>query len=324
MNVSKSILCALAIAAVVSVSCRKAEGGSSSDLWSVPGYLILELQDQVPVNMEQSTVTAYIQVPESENPDVEFGFFLSTDPTMPENDRINVIWDIKMKTTAYASSYELKGTFRHLDCNKTYYYTVYYSLDGKYNMPQPKSFIPGCVELGPDFRWAVCNLGADDRYAYGGYYAWGETAPKKAFTAANYTGHTNTVDDELIANNDAARVTLGGKWRLPRIKEFRELADDSKFEWSSESGCMKVTSKIPGYEGNYILLPKGGMMNDILVPDGTGNVSKGDSGSYLSSTYCPGELDTRRAYIFFCSPSTHASRTENAFYGFSVRPFLAR
>ncbi|MBR6001416.1 MAG: hypothetical protein IK045_00970 [Bacteroidales bacterium] len=324
MSVRKSLLFAAAIAAMLTaVSCKKFNNGDSNTAtWNLPGYSFVAFEDQEPTNMAQSSVTVYFHVPETENPDVKFGFFLSNNPSVPEGDRTEVIWDSKMKTDMYESAVQIKATFRDLDCTKTYYYRAFYSLDGKYWFSGIKSFVPGCVELGPGLKLAVCNLGAADRYAYGSYYAWGETSPKTAFTSAGYRGHSNCENGELIAQNDAVRATLGGKWRLPRIEELRMLADESKFEWSQESGCMKVTSKISGYEGKYIVLPKSGRMSDALVEDGTGNVTKGSAGSYLSSTYASGGSDTK-AYIFYCSPSTHESRSEKIYYGFPVRPFLA-
>ena len=320
MNVTKSFICVAVIAAMALVSCKKPSGSTVSESWTLSGYSILDLEDQDPVNMTTSTIVAYIGVPASENQDVEFGFFLSPDPSVPEGNRTKVIWDSKMKTSRYDSAYEIKGTFRDLDCNKTYYYTVYYSLDGHYRTFSVKSFIPGCVEFGPDFKWAVCNLGAADRYAYGDYYAWGETSPKKAFTSGNYKGSSATCTGYALNREyDAVSQTLGGSWRLPSDDAFRKLRDDTKFEWTNDNGWFKVTSKIEGYEGNCIYLPKSGMMNDITESDGTSNAGKNFSASYLSSTYSMNSY----VYILYCGGSAHEMRTEKKYYGFPVRPYLA-
>ncbi len=321
MSVKKIFLVAAACAASLAVfSCKKFKDNTKVVNENVPGYEILALEDEEPINMVESSVVAYAKVPASENPDVKFGFFLSNNPSIPAGGRTEVIWETKMPTDRYESAFKFTARFRDLDCTKTYYYQFFYVLDNEYRLSESRSFIPGCVDLGEGLRFAVCNLGASDKYAYGGYYAWGETSPKTAFTSANYTGTATT---NLRPSEDAASVNLGGSWRLPTDDELNKLCNKDLFSWTTDAGCFKLTSKISGYEGNCIFLPRGGMVNDILKTDGTGNMEKGSTGSYMSSTYyISGANDY--CYLLYCRETGQGSlvKTDRVHYGYSVRPIL--
>ena len=138
--------------------------------------------------------------------------------------------------------------------------------------PNPGSGSGG-VDLGLSVCWASCNLGATTPEACGDYYAWAETVPNKenyswdtykwkgetVETYSKYIGHGKK---SLEAGDDAAAVSLKGSWRMPTRADFEELlsADpkDIEAEWIAEKKCMKYTSKIAGYEGNFILLPAAG------------------------------------------------------------------
>lgn len=322
MSVKKIFLVAAVCATSFAVfSCKKFKDNTKVVNENVPGYEILALEDEEPINMVESSVVAYAKVPESENPDVKFGFFLSNNPSIPAGGRTEVIWETKMPTDRYESAFKFTARFRNLDCTKTYYYQFFYVLDNEYRLSESRSFIPGCIDLGEGLRFAVCNLGASDKYAYGGYYAWGETSPKTAFTLDNYVGNTTCVAGNLHPSYDAASVQFGGKWRMPSADELRKLCDQDLFDWSTDAGCFKLTSKISGYEGRSIFLPKGGMVNDILDPSGTGNMGKGNSVSYMSTGHSLlGANDC--CYLLFYSGSGPIVKTDYAYYGYSVRPIL--
>ncbi len=89
-------------------------------------------------------------------------------------------------------------------------------------------------------------------------------------------------DTRLVSEDDAASVNWGDKWRMPTKSEFEELLDTGKcvvepFLYDDEAVLggeygIKITSKVPGYEGNFILLPtSGGVRQDeeILYVPGT-------------------------------------------------------
>lgn len=98
------------------------------------------------------------------------------------------------------------------------------------------------VDLGLSVKWASKNIGAENNYDSGDYFAWGEVAPKTNFTQQNYvwynsntTYYTKYCNDDNYGNitkqttldtsDDAAVVNWGGKWRMPTSKEWKELID---------------------------------------------------------------------------------------------------
>ena len=126
---------------------------------------------------------------------------------------------------------------------------------------------PNAIDLGlpSGLKWASFNLGASKPEGYGGYYAWGETETKtryflssyKWYSGSNYTFTKyvtdttyGTIDNNTIldAEDDAAHVELGGKWRLPTSAEWRELLAYCSWTWTSFNGVYGQlgTSKING------------------------------------------------------------------------------
>ena len=120
------------------------------------------------------------------------------------------------------------------------------------------------VDLGLSVKWATCNLGATSPEQSGDFYAWGEITPKTEFKEGNYMG-IESVQKKLEPSQDAARVKLGGKWRMPTMAEFKELYE--KCEWTLESNGFTVKSKV---NGNSIFLPFTGHYAPIgsYNPDG--------------------------------------------------------
>lgn len=136
----------------------------------------------------------------------------------------------------------------------------------------------GAVDLGLSVKWATCNLGASSPEQSGDFYAWGEIKPKTAFSWDNYkwtyeekssygevillrskyNSNTNQgkVDKKtnLDPEDDAARVKLGGNWRMPTKREFQELIDNCTWTLTTQNGVdgYEVTSKS---NGNSIFLP---------------------------------------------------------------------
>ena len=126
------------------------------------------------------------------------------------------------------------------------------------------------VDLGLSVKWATCNVGASNPWDYGDYFAWGETVgygksdPSNAhnqsytggstvktyyywrtykycscndvdcLTKYNYSSTYGTVDNKYILDlsDDAARVNMGGSWRMPTYDEQTELLDNCYWEWT--------------------------------------------------------------------------------------------
>lgn len=156
----------------------------------------------------------------------------------------------------------------------------------------PDSF--EAVDLGLSVKWSSCNLGATSPEEYGDYYAWGEVEPYYTYldksdwsfawkadkqngyhvdsyrwcdgsfdslSKYNYDSSYGTVDNKTLLDldDDAARVALGNKWRIPTFAEWAELLDNRNCAWTAGTvngvrGYI-VTSKKAGFTGNSIFIP---------------------------------------------------------------------
>lgn len=147
-------------------------------------------------------------------------------------------------------------------------------------MPEP-------VDLGLSVKWASANLGATSPRKAGGYFAWGETAPKAGeysgatykfgqytnqFSKYNYVVEAKNYSPQyavdckatLDLEDDAARVVLGGDWRMPTADELWELKNKCTWQLieNADSSGYLVTSRVPGYENNSIFLPAAGWASE--------------------------------------------------------------
>ena len=149
------------------------------------------------------------------------------------------------------------------------------------------------VDLGLSVKWATCNVGADSPEEYGDYFAWGETKPKLSYTEENYT-YTDS-PETLSSIRDAASVNMGGSWRMPTLKEQKELIDKCTWTWTTLNG-------VEGYEvkskknSNAIFLPAAGYR---YYGDGDLN-DAGSNGSFWSSSLSTGDSDDA-CYLYFDS-----------------------
>jgi len=119
------------------------------------------------------------------------------------------------------------------------------------------------VDLGLSVGWASCNVGAAVPEEYGGYFAWGETAPKSKFIKneyAYYDADTRSFIDigsEISGTEyDAATVIWGAPWRMPTKAEIEELIDECVWASSSVNGVNGC--KVTGPNGNSIFFPYSG------------------------------------------------------------------
>ena len=148
--------------------------------------------------------------------------------------------------------------------------------------------------------WATCNIGANDPWDYGDYYAWGETATKGTYTWANYafgshapfSRYTGSDYATLLSEDDAARQIWGGDWRIPTDEEWTTLRDDTLYDWVWTSDYLgdgsnhagRIVTRKDGTgpcSGNRIFLPAAGYRN---------NADLGGAGSY--GYYWSSSLDT--------------------------------
>ncbi|MBR4792197.1 MAG: Ig-like domain-containing protein [Bacteroidaceae bacterium] len=143
------------------------------------------------------------------------------------------------------------------------------------------------VNLGLSVNWATCNIGASRPERVGLYYAWGETEIKSVYNWSTYKysnedglltkycsyaqlGVDGFVDNlkELEPADDAAHVLWGDDWRMPTYEEITELIENCDFDWVeySDGGyVIIVTSRVPGYEKNSIILPYSEDMGGVCL-----------------------------------------------------------
>ena len=134
----------------------------------------------------------------------------------------------------------------------------------------PKDFVD--LGLPSGLMWAKYNIGAATESETGGYFSWGETAPKTKFGYGKYkfwNGSTftkyNWSDNlmELQPEDDAAFVNLGPWCHIPTKAEWEELIE--KCTWEATKVTMPGTTepvvaywKVTGPNGNHIILPSTG------------------------------------------------------------------
>lgn len=124
--------------------------------------------------------------------------------------------------------------------------------------------------------WAACNVGASSPEDYGGYYAWAETSEKSGANAyaANWSDYKygtfdnftkyNATDDKTVLDleDDAARVVMGGLWRMPNDSQVRELRALSSV-WTTLNGVYGRL--FTGNNGNTLFIPAAGYKNSGSV-----------------------------------------------------------
>ena len=152
--------------------------------------------------------------------------------------------------------------------------------------PAPSQHIYGhrYVELGDGIKWATCNIGSPTAAGFGEQYWWGATETflftpwRRGGTEGGYAAmgalintNYNQEGETLRPEDDPATAQWGAPWRLATKEEWEKLYDTEKFTWSTVSNYKGtgtsgqiITSKVPGYEGNYIFLPHTGKVTCFI------------------------------------------------------------
>lgn len=199
------------------------------------------------------------------------------------------------------------------------------------------------VEMGDGLKWATCNVGASKPEEFGDYFGWGETEPfylsldplvwkdgvvdgytkesnkhyKIEDNTATLLKYTNTDGKTVLEpEDDAASVNWKGSWRMPTAQEFEKLADPDNFTWTEETlngaNVVRVTSKVKGYEGNSIVLPKA---TDILATQI--RTQWWSQCLYWTSSR---DIDVERAMRLYCNNGKLEVNWMDRFWGMPVRP----
>lgn len=167
------------------------------------------------------------------------------------------------------------------------------------------------VDLGLSVKWATCNIGAENPWEYGDYFAWGETEPKEEYSMANNTTFEKTISD--ISGNpeyDAATANWGGTWRMPTKAEMQELIDECEWEWTELEG--EAGYNITGPSGQSIFMPASGYINSKTSYDTE------RYGYYWTSN--PDEYSTTMSSYLSFSSFGHRIDLVGRYFGLSIRP----
>ena len=218
-----------------------------------------------------------------------------------------------------------------------------------YGDPAPDTIetpVPEAVDLGlpSGLKWASFNLGASKPEDYGDYYAWGEIEPyyssqdpltwkegkeagynwesynwcigsRRTMTKYcsnseyGYNGFTDT-KTVLDSEDDAARVHLGGGWRMPISSEWTELREKCTWTLTMQKGIKGYL--VSARNGNSFFLPAAGFRDE------TGLIDMGSLGYFFSSS-----LDTNTPNdawgVYFNSEYVDIYNFGRS-YGLSIRP----
>lgn len=217
---------------------------------------------------------------------------------------------------------ENKTTFEFnisgLDANTQYKGIVFLSHDNSYVFSDTIFFqtsskfpVAEAVNLGLSVDWASWNMGESTPSGNTHRYGWGDsdgelTTEVESAYAPNLSLSTTSIAGQWAY--DIARKQWGEGWRLPTLAEFRELYDDTKINYNSEtvSGVsgMRFTSKSDPTK--TIFIPGCGMVwpgNGTLQFPGsayywTANASYASNTSWMARVayLIPGLLDEASIY----------------------------
>ena len=139
------------------------------------------------------------------------------------------------------------------------------------------------VEMGDGLRWATNNIGADNQWDVGDYFAWGETEPKNSYSWSTYrfnangsntdfTRYTGSDYDTLLAEDDAATANWGRGWRMATRDEWQTLMNTNNYSWqwtnnynNTGNRGFTVTRLTGPCAGNTIFLPANGYMDNYWL-----------------------------------------------------------
>ena len=138
------------------------------------------------------------------------------------------------------------------------------------------------------FAWGETTGYTTEQVGLDKYFSWSGQYPDYKFGVylkvdSDYgmTKYNNTDRKTVLEpEDDAATVNWGYSWRMPTYDEFRELLENTKYEWTSINGISgaKFISMIEGYTDKFLFFPAIGSAGD-------GSISNfGIFGFYLSSS----------------------------------------
>lgn len=175
--------------------------------------------------------------------------------------------DAFMTNVSSDGSYEF--TLEDMATDAVYYYIPYvvvngetfYSVEGPQHLQTTSFPEPEKVDLGLSVKWASFNFGATAPEEAGRYVGWGDpTGMLESINSNDYAVGNNSMDIRGNVDYDVAANKWRKKWRMPTRAEFEELFHKTTVSMVVVSGvnCYRFTAS----NGNYILLPVVGLVND--------------------------------------------------------------
>ena len=196
------------------------------------------------------------------------------------------------------------------------------------------TIVDGANQLKKNLKWATCNIGAENPWEYGDYYAWGETATKESYAWTNYIFAKDPSDyssgvkkyseedsyKTLFPEDDAATSLWKDPWRMPTKEEWAALRDENLYTWkwetnyngSGKNGMLVTRKEGTGpCAGNSIFLPAAGRRYESQW------LYEGSQGFYWSSS-----LDDTALFAKGVEVLDSGSRwlTADRYAGLNVRP----
>ena len=226
------------------------------------------------------------------------------------------------------------------------------SLYGFTSVPENKILMKPRTDIGRDNNdkhyvdlgltsgtlWATMNVGATSETDYGSYFQWGDTVDKRNDVCnwANYkygdgssfskynTGFENTggtIDNKttLDLEDDAARVNMGGDWKMPSLALMEELAEETNSEWvtgykGTNINGRKFTSKAD--PSKYIFIPASGFRS------GSSFSNQGSIGQVWITLLEISSIRLAHCLNFDSNSITATGWTATRCYGLTVRGVL--
>lgn len=201
------------------------------------------------------------------------------------------------------------------------------------------------VDLGlpSGTKWAIYNVGATSPEGYGDYFAWGETAPKDAYSWENYKYGNHPfeltkyqtdygaigevyIDDrmELEMIDDAAQANWGGNWRMPSLEEYEELFQYCSFTWASYNGVEGILV-ISELNQNRIFIPAAGDWydNDLgsVGSDGSLWTRSKNSQSIYNFYFYRYSNESTRPYINIGNPVRYPGASVRPVFNEEIPPY---
>lgn len=207
-------------------------------------------------------------------------------------------------------------------------------------------------------KWATCNVGATSPQELGNYYAWGEINPKHKYKPGNYKYFELSVfknpnlfgtglekyavskygilsseydivfdkfnDGKMILESadDVANLEYGHGWSMPTILDYEELFENCKCDRIEIDGirCIRLTSKISGYENSIIVFPISGIMNhhSFKASDNTGHILQDEL--YCWTSCLSEDLNSKHAVAIHVNEKSEIDHFNTfRYYGMQIR-----